>query len=504
MILKNIFGKTIDAAKKTARQMYGDDFLVIESSEGDGAGKKAQITIFSDGKKPSSQKEPPTQNQPEPAPEKGVMFERTSSESAIPSNEQAKQNKLDSLRKFAEKQELGNGHLNGIKNGQINGTFAGTDVAVEEKEEEIKDVDKEKASGLIYSRSLVRPLKKSFSPEEKPEAPKEKTNSESPKKAETSGNSFITHFKPSKAKTKTEAPAQQGISARHNEREIKALHKRFDKLEALLDSALISANLDYASHPAFQQLVQTGINTSIIAGWFSQIIEKGIDPYDQTDLFMAKLGGIVRNALGEAPAKESQKFMLFAGPSGAGKTSLIMKLTQHPDFFFDKKIAVVSVYPQNETDDYYTILEPFCTSRDIPYFKVQSNLDVTMAVDDLKEFDHVFIDTPSLDIEQNNSFRDFWKIRQLLSPLAPLEVHYVVNAAMNRFYFRDSSATHHPLQPDYVAITHLDEVTKWGPVIPFLQQMGCSAKYLSLGNNLSHSLNEFNPQWFAQKVLQEN
>jgi flagellar biosynthesis GTPase FlhF len=222
---------------------------------------------------------------------------------------------------------------------------------------------------------------------------------------------------------------------------------------------------------------------------------------------MAKLGGIIRKALGDAPTEDPQKFMLFAGPSGAGKTSLIMKLSQHSDFLFDKRVAVIAVFPQkttNSNDEYFTILKPFCASREIPYFEVKSSLDVTKLVDELNQFDHVFIDTPSLDIEQNNSFRDFWKVRQMLSPLAPLEVHYVVNAAMNRFYFRDSSATHHPLQPDYVAITHLDEVTKWGPVIPFLQQMGCSARYLSKGNSLSNSLNEFNPQWFAQKVLQEN
>lgn len=504
MILKNIFGKTIEAAKKSAQQMYGDDFLVIESSEAEGADGKARITIFSDGKKEghtNGNKNGTTiQKQPENAPEEGVKFER-SGDAPTPRKKGTesippKKDTLGSLRKFAE-QQMG---------AELNGYGNGTAVL-----EEPNDDESEKNSDMLYSRSFIRPVKPA--PEKKKENNIEKADSgfqktESEKKEaapdQAKSNGFITRFKPTKQRTTAAPEVQEVVSTRHNEREIKALHKRFDKLEALLDSALISANLDYASHPAFQQLVHTGINTSVIAGWFSEIIKEGIDPYDQSDLFMSKLAGIIRKALGKSSEEEPQKFMLFAGPSGAGKTQLIMKLTQLPDFMIDKKLAVISVYPQTEHEaPYYTILEPFCAQYEIPYFKVQSSLDVTKLVEELTEFDHVFIDTPSLSTEQDNSFREFWKIRQLLSPLAPLEVHYVVNAALNRFYFQNSSAKHHPLQPDYVAITHLDEISQWGPVIPFLQKMGCSARYISTGNKLNN-LNEFNPQWFAQKVLQEN
>ncbi|WP_428236497.1 hypothetical protein [Gracilimonas sp.] len=507
MILKNIFGKTIEAAKKSAQQMYGDDFLVIESSEGDGADGKASITIFSDGKKEgqtngrqNGHTAPAAPKQSKPEPKQGVMFER-SGEAPVPpknghSNGQSRKDTLGSLRKFAE-QQMG-AELNGYQNGTT--TL-----------EEANEPEPEKNSDMLYSRSFIRPVKptpekKKENKVEEPVSPSDnpKEEQKEPPSGKAKSNGFITHFKPSKPQANKAPEVQEVVSTRHNEREIKALHKRFDKLEALLDSALISANLDYVSHPAFQQLVHTGINTSVIAGWFSDIIKEGIDPYDQGELFMSKLGEIIRKALGKPAEEEAQKFMLFAGPSGAGKTQLIMKLTQHPDFMIDKKLAVVSVYPQAENAaPYYTILEPFCAQHEIPYFEVQSGLDVSKIVEDLAEFDHVFIDTPSLSIEQDNSFREFWKIKQLLSPLAPLEVHYVVNAALNRFYFQNSSATHHPLQPDYVAITHLDEVAQWGPVIPFLQKMGCSARYISTGNKLNN-LNEFNPQWFAQKVLQEN
>ena len=200
-----------------------------------------------------------------------------------------------------------------------------------------------------------------------------------------------------------------------------------------------------------------------------------------------------------------QKYLLFTGPSGSGKTHLIMKLILHPDFMAGKKVAVVSLLPQGEKSEYYyTVLEPFCSDREIPYFKVKTNIEVTRLQEQWKDFDHVLIDTPSISTEQENSFRNYWKMRQVLASLTPLEVHYVVNASLNRYYFQNSSATHHPLQPDFVAITHLDEVSQWGPIIPFLKEMGCCARFISEGDSVPNSLNEFNPTWFAQKVLQDS
>ena len=66
---------------------------------------------------------------------------------------------------------------------------------------------------------------------------------------------------------------------------MKSVMERFDKLEVLLDSSFISANLDYACHPVFQQLVQTGINTSTVSGWFSNIIKNGVDPFVHNKLW---------------------------------------------------------------------------------------------------------------------------------------------------------------------------------------------------------------------------
>lgn len=499
--------------------MYGDDFLVIEAAEANENGK-AKITIFSDGKKENGEGMPAevpasTQKNQGKSPQPGVKFERSATApSPAPAKKSQGQEKLNKLRQYAEqieKKEFAQ-HFEAQTKGN------GTAFSKQQDESEGPRVPANGTNATTYSRSAVRNGKGSIAPQsadkekdtpsvkDKPVIKNVFENGKAKKQKESAEGKFITHFKQSDSSSrKSFRQAAEVLPARNDEREVKALHKRFDKLEALLDSALISANLDYASHPAFQQLVQTGISTSVIAGWFGQIIEQGIDPYDQPEQFMNKLAGIIRKALGKNEFEAPQKYMMFVGPSGSGKTSLIMKLSQHPDFLEDKKIAVVSIRPQNKKDiPYYTILKPFCEDHDLPYFEIQNGKEVNEHLEEWDAFDHVLIDTPSINVEKDNAFRDFWKIRQMLTPLTPFEVHYVVNAALNRFYFRNSSATHHPLQPDYVAITHLDEVSQWGPIIPFLQEMDAHARFTSRGEGIPNSLDEFNPHWFAQKILQEN
>lgn len=501
MILKKFLGKTIETAKKSARQMYGDDFLILESTPPEGK-KKAGIKIAVDKEK---KKHPDAGNnngghsstkQKSP----GIKFELSTGRAGNRDNSNPVSPNLLKLRKIAENQDFSSNKNGGQTQGKQSAD-EGTRFTPGQKNKDI-----ETSTGNLYSRASVRSRKKANGSANNNNTEKRVVKSKE-KSPETDVhqpvNSIISRFDQSGPKIKSSPPASPA-SGRQEKREIAALHKRFDKLEALLDSALITSTLDYVSHPAFQQLVHTGISTSVVAGWFSDIIKEGIDPYDQTEQFMSKLSGIIRDALSDTSANEIQKFMLFTGPSGSGKTHLVMKLAMHPEYLLNKKVAVVSLQPQTDPDNrYYTILEPFCNDNDIPFFKVKSGTEVTRLQNQWEEFDHVLIDTPSISIQQDSSFRQYWKIRQVFVSLAPMEVHYVVNASLNRFYFQDSSAIHHPLQPDYVAITHLDEVSQWGPVIPFLKEMGCGARYISTGDSIPGSLSEFNPTRFAQKVLQD-
>ena len=494
MILKNFFGKTIDAAQKSAQQMFGEDFVVLSSTPAS-EDKEAGITVMFDKKEtPTGAPDHEEAENPEPETEEkseGVEYKRSKKPGQNDQIDKLKELRAYYKRRTSEHSDANSPDENGEKSSP-------KEKANSSPVHSYNGNGKSSSNGSIYNRASIRSVKPTNG--EAVNGTPTQAAVDKKQRLKLPENSLLARIRETDPAVGPEITA---YTTRQNKREITALHKRFDKIEALLDSAFISSNLDYISHPAFQQLVQTGISTSIVAGWFSDIIKNGVDPYDHPEEFMSQLSGIIRNAINKPAADKTGKFLLFTGPSGSGKTRLIMKLTQHPGFMKDKKVAVVSVYPRkNNGSPYYTVLEAFCTDHNLPYFKVTNEEDVTALLEEWEPFDHVLIDTPSLSLEKESLFREYWKIRQTLSPLSSPEVHYVVNAALNRFYFENSSAIHHPLKPDFVAITHLDQINQWGAIIPFLKEMGCGARYISTGNSVPEGLQNFEPKWFAQQVLQ--
>lgn len=296
-------------------------------------------------------------------------------------------------------------------------------------------------------------------------------------------------------------PAFDGhFNERAISQEVRALHRRFDRLESRMSDALISANLEYVSHPVFQQLLNTGMRAPTVARWFETVLDRGVDPHDQPQDFLYELARIVRGTLDVEPSDPPPPHLLFVGPSGSGKTSLIMKLASHPDFMGEHNVALVTLRP-TAGRRHYSPLPLFADEHGIPHFEAGEGVEISKLVTELADFDHVLYDTPPLSLNESDSFRDFWKIRQLMTPVTPLEIHFTVNATLQPLYFREDHARDHPVQPDCIAVTHLDETDRWGHLLPFLQERSCSVRYVSRGPGCGEGIRHFSPSWFAEHIL---
>jgi flagellar biosynthesis GTPase FlhF len=283
-------------------------------------------------------------------------------------------------------------------------------------------------------------------------------------------------------------------------REIIALHKRFEKLEALLDANLATTDLDLVAHPSFQQLVKSGVRPAVINRWFRQITGAGIDPEDQPEQFMNELSAIIRTALNRKPAGSPARVQLFTGSSGAGKTHMIMKLAAMSQRD-GMRTAVISVEPTLADDQYYySILELFCNDHQVAFYRVNTDTSYEAMAGELDSFDTVLIDTPPLSMRSDKAYRALYKLRKRW----PAEIHYVANAGHGPHALEMVSRSHHTLKPDVVCITHMDEIDQWGPLIPFLSEFGCSCRWLGTGSSLYNGLTAYSPAFVAQKILQDS
>lgn len=456
MIIKKFYGKTIQEALKEAKEQLGDSVILIESVAAKN-GTPAQVTIMLDEKLASNEKrESGDENE-----FRNVFYSRQAVKTNSDQNSKSDQNNTD---------------VNVIEKGNKN--------KLESKEQKN---DRKSIPDLTLKRKSRDESKLDDLPEPKgPDIP----------------SSNMSRHKVPLIEIRTSENNGLNATARDSgvSREVAAIHRRLAQIESMMSDSLISANLDYASHTAFQQLLKTGIRGTTISGWFREIMNTGIDPFEDKDSFLFELGKLIRNVLTVDQHQPAQPNMVFVGASGAGKTTLVMKLATSTSFFIGKEIAIVSVEPRN-TIQKYSILEPFCNEEGIPFYKVKDGIDVSKLMQKLVNYDHVLFDTPSISLEKKTAFREYWKIRQILASVMPLEVHFVVNAAMENYYFREAYAENHPLQPDYVAITHLDETQRWGHLIPFLKTMACSVRYISRGQQIPDDVNAFSPTWFAEQIL---
>jgi flagellar biosynthesis GTPase FlhF len=444
MILKKFYGNNIKAAREKAFDQLGTDCIVLESKNASGD-KKACVTVMLDNKKEEVLKDP--------AKKKGTAANNGtySRKDLIPQSlDKVKDAVAEGFDQFSS--EMG-----------FNGNGSGKPVQSDAREKSEETLTMSRRSTPVYDRKKSRNGKSSDFQKE-----------------------FFDNLE--------ESPVSK---------EVKALHRRFDQMEKLMSEALVSANIRYISHPAFQQLLNAGMQAATISKWFEQILNKGIDPYEQSQSFMYELANIVRSALSFALPEAPEKNMLFVGPSGSGKTSMIMKLATNPEFMKNKSVALVSIEPKSNFKQ-YSPLKLFAEDMELPFYRVRAGVEMSSLLPDLEKFDHVLFDSSSISLQQETAFRDFWKIRQILSPVTPLEVHYVVNATLERYYFKESYAANHPMQPDYVAISHLDETEKWGHLIPFINRLGAGVRYVSRGPNVPNNLQMFKPEWFAEKILSES
>ncbi|HYW34251.1 MAG TPA: hypothetical protein VE868_02485 [Balneolaceae bacterium] len=296
----------------------------------------------------------------------------------------------------------------------------------------------------------------------------------------------------------TDSASKKSTSFRND---IQTLTRRFDRLEQLVCDQMIGANSQYISHPAFQQLLASDVPHATIASWFNELINDGIDPYNQHGNFSSLLAGKIRRTLDIAATKDPAHVMLFTGPSGAGKSSLILKLALHSDLLSEKKCAIVSVYPAKRAN-YYTPFAEFSAAHSIPHYTMQKHDDLNALAEKTSNFDHLLIEMPSADQQTRNMLAvknivSFFTSKQATT----LEIHRVINATLNKNCLAIGTVSGDSSAENYLDFTHLDVISQKGHLLPVMQQSGCAIRYMTAGPHIPKDISVFRPARFARQLL---
>jgi flagellar biosynthesis protein FlhF len=275
------------------------------------------------------------------------------------------------------------------------------------------------------------------------------------------------------------------------------------QLQKLIQSYFIQANAELISLPVYQQLLQAGIPAGYVNRWLNETISMGVDPFANRREFLLQLGSVIRKHLPNDSSISVKRIQVFVGPSAAGCTSLITKLSRNKHLLAGNKLAVICLMNEGDRPGNRRMQE-LAEEHKFEYFEVESAQELAELNMQLKHFDNLLIDTPAISLLPEKAVAQIRVLQDKLQYLPDFELHYVLNATLNSCYFSEAYLSRFPLKPDFLALTHMDEALSWGHFLPFVEIGGASMRYISEGAGAFDEIRTYSKAWFTEKILTPN
>ncbi len=289
--------------------------------------------------------------------------------------------------------------------------------------------------------------------------------------------------------------------ARLLESHLQMLHTRLENMERRFGGIIVGASHRWLTHPLYAQLLEKGLRPSTITKLFDRLVERGFEPQENDEELRWAMAQELRRMLGATAPKRANANYLFVGPSGAGKTSLLLKLARHESFFGRRLPTVISIAPDDKTLPYLSPV-PLYREYGLPVQNVATQDEMLQALNRVQQFDQVLLDTPPLPMDPDAARSALRRIQRITEPLMPLQVHLTLNVTRTLDDFDRDFLKRLPLQPDAVALTHLDEVSKWGRIAEWLLMLEKPVHFVSAGRQVPESVEAFTPSWFVEEMMQ--
>ena len=285
------------------------------------------------------------------------------------------------------------------------------------------------------------------------------------------------------------------------EGQLKLIHERLDELDRRFAGAIIGAGIRWAAHPLFSKLMLQGMRPATVTRFFEGLVTKGFEPNDDPQKIRWALAQEIRNALQMATPKRYSGTMMFIGPSGAGKTSLLLKLARHASFFGRHKTTVISILPEGDERTAYQNPAELFTRFGIPVQTVRDLAEMNKALDRAKSFDQVLIDTPPMPVHEAGARKMLLHVKRLTEPLLPIQVHLVFNATRALEEFDHEYLQRLPMRPDMIAFTHLDETKSLGRIAEWMLETKLPVQFASSSPEVPNGVGAFTPSWFVEEMM---
>ncbi len=175
-------------------------------------------------------------------------------------------------------------------------------------------------------------------------------------------------------------------------------------------------------------------------------------------------------------AKRRPQVVALVGPTGVGKTTTVAKLAANLKLYSQKKVALISA-------DTYRIaaieqLQTFANIATLPMKVAYSPEDMRDAVQKLRDFDVVLIDTVGRSQKNEEHLAN---LNEFIEAANPDEIHLVLSLTTGFHNLQDIVRRFRVMRPNRFIFTKLDEAIHTGNILNVLYKHQLPVSYLTTG-----------------------
>ncbi len=159
-----------------------------------------------------------------------------------------------------------------------------------------------------------------------------------------------------------------------------------------------------------------------------------------------------------------RQVIMLVGPTGVGKTTMVMKLAAHPKLLAQKEVAIISTDPYGPSE----ALKAFSKMSGVPVIEKKREDELSEVMQRLNGYEVVLVDVAGSSPFAPNFLK---KMEDYVKIVKPSQIFLV--AAMNTDVddFFASASLYLLLKPSGLILTKFDETNRWGKFFTLMDEL---------------------------------
>lgn len=199
---------------------------------------------------------------------------------------------------------------------------------------------------------------------------------------------------------------------------------------------------------------------------------------------------------GERRPKRERTVLAFVGPTGVGKTTTIAKLAARAHLLERRSVRLVTV-------DTYRIagaeqLKVYARILGVPCDVATTPAELSEVVHAAEPGELLFLDTPGRSPQNRPQLLE---LRNLLDAVERHETYLLVSGTTRNIDLWEVMRGFHPLHPNRLIFTKLDEATTFGNIVNFTYRQRLPLAYFTTGQIVPDDIESVSPEGLARLLL---